>query len=47
MIKLELSNEMVQVIGNALADAPFKHAAPVITEIQKQVNDQPKEVDGG
>ena len=40
MIKLELSDQMVSVIGEALGNAPYKVSAPVIAEIQKQISAQ-------
>lgn len=40
MIKLELTPEMVTVIGQALALAPYGVAAPVVTELQKQITAQ-------
>lgn len=42
MLKFELSNEMVDIIGKALHDAPYRVAAPVIAEMQKQINEQTK-----
>lgn len=44
MIKLELSVEMLAVIGQALGQSPYSVAAPVIAEIQKQVNGQKAEM---
>ena len=41
-IKLELPEQMVAVIGEALQNAPYKHAAPVLVEIQKQIDAQQK-----
>jgi hypothetical protein len=38
MIKLELSEQMLQVIGDALANAPYRVSAPVLAEIQKQLD---------
>lgn len=43
MFKLKLSREMVAVIGQALAKAPYETSAPVIAELQKQVNEQIKQ----
>jgi hypothetical protein len=43
MVKLELSEQMIQVIGEALGNAPFKTSAPVIAELQKQINAQQDE----
>lgn len=52
MLKFELSEQHVNVIGAALGKAPYEIAAPVIAELQKQVNAQqqpagPVEVTGG
>ncbi len=40
MLKLELSEQMIAVIGQALGQAPYNVAAPVVAEIQKQINAQ-------
>jgi hypothetical protein len=40
MIKLELTEQMFSVIANALGNLPFKDAAPVIAEVQRQINVQ-------
>ena len=40
MFKLELSEDMMNIIVQALANAPYRVAAPVLNEIQKQVNEQ-------
>lgn len=40
MITLELSEQMVAVIGEALGNAPYKLSAPIIAEIQKQIEEQ-------
>jgi hypothetical protein len=40
MIKLELTEQMVQVIGEALGNAPFKTSAPVVAELQRQISAQ-------
>jgi hypothetical protein len=37
MIKLELTEQYFQTIGYALGELPFKLSAPVIQELQKQV----------
>lgn len=42
MIKLELSDQMVALIGEALNNAPYRLAAPILAEIQKQINLQQK-----
>jgi hypothetical protein len=40
MLKFELSQEMVAVIGRALGAQPFDTVAPVIAELQKQITAQ-------
>ena len=40
MFKLELTEQMVMVIATALGNHPYREAAPVILEIQKQINGQ-------
>jgi 16S rRNA A1518/A1519 N6-dimethyltransferase RsmA/KsgA/DIM1 with predicted DNA glycosylase/AP lyase activity len=40
MIKLELTEQMLQIIGDALANAPYRISAPVLMEIQKQIEAQ-------
>ena len=40
MLKFDLSPEMVAVIGGALENAPYKVAAPVLQELQKQIDAQ-------
>ena len=43
MYTLTLSDEQMQIIGAALAELPFRVAAPVISEINKQLAaQQPK-----
>lgn len=44
MLKLELSEQHVTIIGQALGNAPYNVAAPVLAEIQKQINEQQKPV---
>jgi len=39
---LELTQEQLQVIAAALQELPFKHAAPLVAEINKQVSGQNK-----
>lgn len=39
-IKLELSNEALAVIGAALGNHPYRVAAPVIAELQRQIDAQ-------
>lgn len=43
MLTLTLSPEMVQVIGRALGAQPYDAVAPVIVELQKQINEQQKQ----
>lgn len=43
MIKLTLSEQMVELIGAALAELPYKMSAGAIHEIQRQVADQEQE----
>ena len=38
--KLELTQEHLQIIGAALAELPFRVAAPVIEEINRQIAEQ-------
>lgn len=40
-----LSEQMVLVIGEALANSPYKISAPVIAELQKQINAQQQKPD--
>jgi hypothetical protein len=40
--KFELSEKAVQAIAGALAKAPYEVAAPVLAELQKQINEQQK-----
>jgi hypothetical protein len=40
MLKLELSDQMVAAIGEALNNAPYKLAAPILIELQRQINEQ-------
>lgn len=40
MLKFELSNEMVAIIGKALGAQPYDLAAPVLAELQKQITAQ-------
>lgn len=39
---LELTEQHLQIIGEALGNAPYKLAAPVLAEIQKQIDAQGK-----
>lgn len=40
MINLTLSEQMISIIGQALGLAPYNVSAPVIAELQKQINEQ-------
>jgi hypothetical protein len=40
MVKLELSEQMVAVIGASLGNAPYRDSAPVIAEMQRQIDAQ-------
>ena len=40
MFKFELSEQMFSVIANALGNHPFREAAPVVQELQRQLNAQ-------
>lgn len=40
MFKLELTEQMTMIIINALGNHPYKEAAPVIRELQQQINAQ-------
>lgn len=40
MLKFELSEQQLEVISRALANAPYGQVAPVIAELQKQYNAQ-------
>src|SRR5512139_1958585 len=39
-MKFELSEQHVAIIGAALGKAPYDQVAPVIAELQKQINEQ-------
>lgn len=39
-MKFELEEKMVQVIALALGEIPYKIAAPVINELQRQIDAQ-------
>lgn len=43
MFRFELSPQMISVISQALGNAPYSVAAPVVTELQRQINEQQKE----
>ena len=38
MIKLELTEQQIAIIGQALQEIPYKFAHPVLTDIQKQID---------
>lgn len=40
MIKLELTEQFVAIIGAALENSPYKVVAPVLAEMQKQIEAQ-------
>lgn len=40
MFRLELSEQMTMIIVAALGGHPYREAAPVIAELQKQINNQ-------
>lgn len=40
MLKFELTPEMVAVIGRALGAQPYDAVAPIIAELQRQINAQ-------
>lgn len=40
MINLSLSPEMIVIIGKALGAQPYDTVAPVVAEMQKQINAQ-------
>lgn len=44
MIKLELTEQMINIIGKALGSQPYELVAPVITELQKQINEQQEQL---
>lgn len=37
IVTLKLPRSMVQSIGNALMEAPYKTSAPILTELQRQL----------
>ncbi len=39
-LKLELTTQEVQVIGEALGNAPYRVAAPILKKLQEQINAQ-------
>ena len=42
-MKLELTQEQLQIIGAALSEMPYRVAAPMIAEINRQIAEQEKE----
>lgn len=42
-MKLDLTQEQMQIIGAALAELPYRVAAPVIDEINRQIAAQQQE----
>lgn len=40
MIKLELSEQMIAIIGQALGRMPYEVVALTVLEVQKQINQQ-------
>ena len=47
MLKFELTEQQVAVIGKALGAQPYDLAAPVIAELQKQIAAQQKPKEPG
>ncbi len=43
-VTMKLPRAMLQVIGNALQNAPYKDAAPVLMELQRQLNEADKPI---
>lgn len=39
-MKFDLTDQQVQVIAEALGNAPFRTSAPVINELQRQITEQ-------
>src|SRR6266849_3622966 len=46
-VTMKLPRAMLQVIGNALQNAPYKDAAPILVELQRQLNEADKPAIGG
>ena len=42
MLKFELSEQHIQIIGAALGAQPYDRVAPVIAELQRQINEAQK-----
>lgn len=40
MLKFELSPQILSVISQALGNTPYSVAAPVVAELQRQINEQ-------
>jgi hypothetical protein len=38
-VSLKLSRPMIQAIGNALMKAPYETSAPIMAELQRQLNE--------
>lgn len=38
MLKFEFSPAMIEIIGRALQELPYRSSAPVLAEIQRQIN---------
>lgn len=47
MLKFELSEQMVQIIGQALGAAPYQAVKPIIDELQRQIDAQKPRPNGG
>lgn len=43
MLKFEISTQMAAIIGNALAKQPYEVVAPVLTELQRQIDAQQRQ----
>ena len=41
-ITLKLPTQMILVIAKGIQELPYKEAAPVLTEVQRQINEQMK-----
>lgn len=44
MLKFELSQQAIEVIGHALGRMPYDTVCTVIAELQRQINEQQKPV---
>ena len=42
MLEFHFSVEFVKSLGEILERAPYRKAAPILAELHKQANDQPK-----